>query len=42
MYRYTYIHNVASILMNSIERGLINLCRWSMGKLNQLNLKIIL
>ena len=30
------------ILMNSIERGLINLCKWSIGKLNKLNLKIIL
>ena len=26
--------------MNSIERGLINLCRWSMGKLNKLNLNL--
>ena len=36
------VYDIASTrsgLMNYIEKGLINLCRWSMGKLN---LKIIL
>ena len=28
--------------MNSIEKGLINLCKWSIGKLNKINLKNIL
>ena len=38
---YKYIISLNSILTNSIGRGLINLCMWSMGKLNKFNLKIV-
>ena len=34
---HTY-NSLNSILTNSIESGLIDLCKWSIGKLNKLNL----
>ena len=42
--QYIRIHTYCSLnaIMNSIERGLINLWKWSIGESNKLNLKIVL